>query len=413
MLLVAAPFALAADVPPPSAQDLGLMVGSPPPAEKQVTYRNFMLPPFNRWGLQHVREVVPTRRVAAPGAAAELPRRPVDLAGIEVDLGGGRRVTVGDWLESAYTDGIMVLHDGEVVFERYFNGQTPATQHLMWSVTKSFTSTMVLALIEEGRIEADAPVATYLPELDGSAFGDATVQQVLDMTTSVRYDEDYYNPDADFDDYLLALEPGGEGIHGNLQGVIGHSAKFRHGEAFHYVTLNTEVLGWIVRRVTGETLSGVMDRMIWSRLGAEHDAWYWLDSFGAEAAGVGLAITLPDAARFGQMILQDGHFNGVQVISRDIAQRIKTKRNADIFNRYNQDPWYGEIADSYHDQWWGYAGVDAVSALGIHGQFIYINSDAGVVIAKQSSDPDAESDRVDSETPLIMHAIAAFLAASR
>ncbi|MGB5688002.1 MAG: hypothetical protein WBM45_01915, partial [Woeseiaceae bacterium] len=108
-------------------------------------------------------------------------------------------------------------------------------------------------------------------------------------------------------------------------------------------------------------------------------------------------------------ILQDGAYNGRQVISEAIAQRIKTKRNADKFNRYYNDPWFELVADSYHDQWWGYTGVNAVAALGIHGQFIYINSDADVVIAKHSSDPDAESERVDSETAFVMHAISKHL----
>ncbi|MDH3409996.1 MAG: serine hydrolase, partial [Gammaproteobacteria bacterium] len=150
--------------------------------------------------------------------------------------------------------------------------------------------------------------------------------------------------------------------------------------------------------------------MIWAPLGAEHEGCYWLDFHDVEMAGAGLAITLRDAARFGQMILQGGFYDGRQVISEDIARRIKSKRNADRFNRYYNDSWHKDVADSYHDQWWGYTGVDAVAALGIHGQFIYINSDADVVIAKHSSDPDAENARIDSETVSVMHAIAGHLA---
>ena len=122
--------------------------------------------------------------------------------------------------------------------------------------------------------------------------------------------------------------------------------------------------------------------------------------------GGGLSIALRDAARFGQMILQDGHYNDRQVVSVDIARRIKLKRNAEIFARYYDDqPWLETVNDSYHDQWWGYAGVNAVVRIGIHGQFIYINSDTDVVIAKHSSAPEAEDAR-ESETAFIMHAIA-------
>ena len=402
--------ALHAD-PAPTAADAGLMVGSPPPPDKIVTIDNFLQAPYNRWSLMHLREIVPTREVPRGRQPVKLPRKLVDLSGLEVDLGEGRTVTVGEWLEAAYTDGFIVLHDGNMVFEQYYNGQNAGMQHLMFSVTKSFTGTMMLMLMEEGLVDGNATVGSYLPELADTAFGDATVQQMLDMTNSIEYNEDYYDPDADITGFLTAMLPGGEGLYSNLQGLKKKNPKFSHGEAFHYVTPDPEVLGWIIRRVTGENLARALRRLIWSNLGVGQEAYYWLDFHGVEMAGGGLAITLRDAARFGQMILQDGRYNGKQVVSTAIARRIKRQRNAELFNRYYNDPWYEEVAASYHDQWWGYAGVNAVAALGIHGQFIYINPAASVVIAKQSSDPDAESDRVDNETPLIMHAISAHLAA--
>ena len=395
--------------PAKTAAELGLMIGSPPAPDKIVTLENFLQPPYNRWSLQHIRELAPTRDVPASSVSATLPERPVDITALPVDIGGGRTVTVGDWLEQAYTDGFVVLHHGNVVFERYYNGETPDSQHLMFSVTKSFTGTMMLVLMEQGLVDASQRVDHYVPELAGSAFGDATVQQVLDMTNSIEYDEDYYNPEADITGFLTAMMPGGEGLYSNLRGLKKKNAKFGHGEAFHYVTPDPDVLGWIIRRVSGENLAQVLERLLWSKLGTSQNAYYWLDPLGVEMAGGGLSMSLRDAARFGQMILQDGFYNGQQVISKEVARRIKTKRNADRFALYYDDPWYGEVADSYHDQWWGYTGVNAVAALGIHGQFIYINSDADVVVAKHTSDPEAESERVDGETTRIVHAIAAHL----
>jgi len=394
---------------PMTGRELGLMIGSPPPDEKRVTIENFMLPPYNRWSLQRLREVVPTRSVATGDSVAPFTVRPIDLSGLQVPFPDGRTVSVGEWLEFAYTDGFIVLHNGEVVFERYLNDQTPSTQHLMYSVTKSFTGTLILMLIEQGRIDPDGLVADYVPELEKTAFGDATVQHMLDMTNSIHYIEDYYQPDAHITGFLNSMMPDGEGLYSNLQTLTEHHEKFAHGDAFHYVTPDPEVLGWIIRRVTGGNLAYALHEMIWAPIGAEHEGYYWLDFHGVEMAGGGLSITLRDAARFGQMILQDGAFNGRQVISEKIARRIKAKRNGEKFNLYYNDPWSVEVADSYHDQWWGYTGVNAVAALGIHGQFIYINSDADVVIAKHSSDPDAESERVDSETAFVMHAIAEHL----
>jgi CubicO group peptidase (beta-lactamase class C family) len=381
------------------------MVKSRPDDDSPVTIENFLAP-----SLEHLRKSAPTRGVSVGDTVAPLESRPMDLSPLEVAFPDGRTVGVGDWLESAYTDGFVVLHQGQVVYERYFSNQTPATQHLMFSVGKSFTGALMLMLMEEGRVDATSLVGDLLPELKETAFGDATVQHMLDMTNSINYIEDYANPDSHFTGYLEAMLPGGEGLYSYLKTLTENDDELVHGEAFHYVTPDPEVLGWIIRRVTGGNLAEALHEMIWAPLGAEHEGYYWLDSHGVEMAGGGLAITLRDAARFGQMILQDGRYNGQQVISAEIARRIKTKRNAEVFARYYDDEWYYEVADSYHDQWWGYAGVDAVAATGVYGQFIYINSDAGVVIAKHSSDTDAESERVDGETAFIMHGISAHLA---
>lgn len=412
MLLCLVSAVSVADEMPDSAQEIGLMVGYPPPDENRVTIGNMLQAPFNRWSLRHLREIVPTRSVATGGDVAPLNSRLIDLSDLQVSFPDGRTVRVGEWLESAYTDGFVVLHGGEVIYERYYNDQLPFTQHLMFSVTKSFTGTMMLMLMEQGLVDSSASVSKYLPELADTAFADATVQNMLDMTNSIHYIEDYYNPDAHITGFLDSMLPGGDGLYENLQTLTEKNDKFDHGEAFHYVTPDPEILGWIIRRVTGKSLATALHEMIWAPLGAEYEGYYWIDFHGTEMAGGGLAIALRDAARFGQMILQDGHFNDRQIISADIARRIKTKKNAELFTRYYDDPWYGEVADSYHDQWWGYTDVNAVAALGIHGQFIYINSDAGVVIAKHSSDPDAESERVDGETAFIMHAIATHLADS-
>ncbi|MHA7817981.1 MAG: serine hydrolase domain-containing protein [Pseudohaliea sp.] len=406
-LLLAVPFARAEA--PPGAAELGLMAGTPVPPDKLVTIHNFIEPPYNRWSFQHLRELFPTRAVPAAPVPRPLPRRPVDLDALTVALGDGRTATIGDWLHSAYTDAFLVMHRGAIVYERYENGQGPATPHLMFSVTKSFTGAMMLTLMEQGLVDGARVVRDYLPELADTAFGDATVQQVMDMTNSIAYDETYDDPESDISRFITAMYPGGEGLHAHLQGLEDKLPALAHGEAFHYVTPDPEVLGWIIRRVTGMTLAEAMYTLIWSRLGTESEASYWVDPLGIEMAGGGLSLTLRDAARFGQMILDDGQAGGVQVLPPAVASRIRTHRNHSAFGRYYEDPWYGEVATAYHDQWWSYRGVDAVAALGIHGQFIYINAEQDVVIVKQSSDPEAENDRVDSETPRVMHAIAAHL----
>lgn len=198
-----------------------------------MTIDNFLLAPYNRWSLRHLREIVPTRSVPNGDSVAILNERPIDLSGLEVSFPDGRTVAIGPWLESSYSDGFIVLHKGDVVYEQYFNGQTPWTQHLMFSVTKSFTGTMALMLIEQGLIDETKTVRDYVPELADTAFGDATIRHMLDMTNSIEYIEDYYNPDAHITRFLNALMPGGEGLYFNLQTLTEKDNRFSHGDAFH------------------------------------------------------------------------------------------------------------------------------------------------------------------------------------
>jgi CubicO group peptidase (beta-lactamase class C family) len=415
-LLALTPFGVTADTPP-TASDLRLMVGAPPPPARRVNRANFTSAPFNRWSLQHARELLPTRPVACSSTASPLPEAPVDLDNIEVKFGNEEREALPQWLKRAYTDAIIVLHDGKVVYERYFNDQAPDTRHLMFSVTKSFTGTLALMLIEQGKINPKRQVSRYVDELTGTAFGDATVQQLLDMTNSIDFDETYTDPESDISRFAAAFgwgttpDKSGGSVYTFLQTLTAHDPHYAQGEAFHYVTADSEVLGWIIRRVTHRKLANFLADTIWKKLGAGADGYYVLDPEGTEMAGGGLNITLRDAARFGQMILDDGRFNGQQIVPAKVAQRIKQAGNHDVFGTfYKNDPWYQKIGWAYHDQWWTFNNEHkAVAALGVYGQYIYIDPVARVVIVKQTSDPDAEGRTNDVEGPLVMNTIAEYL----
>ena len=254
-----------------------------------------------------------------------------------VQLDAKRTSTVAQWLTDAYTDGFIVLHDGAIVYERYLNGQTPSSPHLMFSVTKSFTGTLALMLMEEGKLDANRTIASYVPELAGTAFADATVQQLLNMTNSIEFDETYDDPKSDITRFAAAFSSCDGSVYSYLQTLKKPNAQFAHGEAFHYVTPDPEVLGWIIRRVTGKNLAQVLEEKIWSKLGTDQDGYYWVDSEGTEMAGGGFNIALRDGARFGQMILDDGKFNGQQIVSAAIARRIKQPGDHEVFGRFYKD----------------------------------------------------------------------------
>ncbi len=394
-----------------------LMQGFPPPADERVSLSNFMQPPYNRWALQHVRELQPTREVfrgmEAPSALAS---SPVALDAIQYQVSERGKVSLDEWLDYSATDAFLVLHKGKIVYERYLNGMTPYRQHQMFSATKSFVGTLVLTLIEEGRIDPSRTLASYVAELKGSAFGDATVQQVLDMTTSIAFSEEYTDPDADVWQYgrvfrLVPADQSGrefDSIYDYLPTL--QKGDVEHGKGFHYVTPNTDVLGWLLSRVTGKSLSRLIEERFWQPLGAERDAYIWLDRSATEMAGGGLNVTARDAARFGQMVLQGGRYNGRQIIPAPVAKRILTPGNSETFSRFYDDPWYDEVGHSYHDQWWSFRNKhEAVSAIGVHGQFIYLDPIAEMVVVKQSSHPEAEGADNEVDGPMIWQQMAEYL----
>jgi CubicO group peptidase (beta-lactamase class C family) len=417
LLAGAGAFAGEGFAPPKTAKDLGLMQGFPPPVDKRITNRNFMQAPQNRWSLQHIRELQPTREIyrgAAP--ASRLESEPVDLDALEIETSDGRRISFARWQQEAFTDAMVVLHRGKIVYEKYSNGMMPHTQHQMFSATKSFVGTMVLVLAEHGRIDLTQTVGHYLPELGGSAFGDATVQQVLDLTTAVKYSEDYLDRTSDIWRYGYVFSIWG----GPPDGYKGPTSLYdylptlrkqgEHGHAFHYVTPNTDVLGWISSRITNHSVSAALESMLFQPLGPERDAYIWLDGSATEMAGGGLSITARDAARFGQMILNNGRFNGHQIIPTSVAKRILRPGDPAPFNRFYQDPWYERVGFAYHDQWWTFNNAHkGVSALGIHGQQIYLDSTAQMVVVKQSSDPEPESDINETDGAIVYQALAEYL----
>lgn len=379
-----------------------------------------MQPPYNRWSFQHIREIQPTREIyRGNGPVAELKPNPLELERVSTVVRENRELSLAEFLDRSHTDAFLILHQGKVVYERYMNGMAQHNLHQMFSATKSFVGTLMLTLLDQGLIDATKNVAHYLPELKGSAFEDATVQQVLDMTTSIRFREIYDDPTSEIGQYGAVFGIGGpmpadyDGP-GNIYDFLPTLKKStEHGQAFHYVTPNTDVLAWIMSRVTGKSLSAMLEEMIWQPLGMERDGYLWLDKSATEMAGGGLNITARDAARFGQMILQGGYANGRQIIPKTVAARIMKPGNPKLFGAVYDDPWYGQVAYAYHDQWWTFNNAHkAVSAIGVHGQYIYLDAVAQLVVVKQSSSPDAEggaNDLNDTDGPLLYQAIAEHL----
>lgn len=401
-----------------TASETDVMEGFPPPSDKRVTVHNFMSPPYNRWALQHIREIQPTKEIyRGSGPVANLKLDKLNLSSISTKVRDNREMSLTQFLDETSTDSFLILHRGKIVFEKYMNGMQQHTQHQMFSATKSFVGTLMLILIEQGKVDPSKNIIEYLPEMKGSAFEDATVQQVMDMTTAINYTEVYNDQNSDIWRYgrVFSLWDHPDKNYSGPQTVYEYlptlKKKGEHGNGFHYVTPNTDVLGWIISRITGKSLSHNLEETFWQRLGVERDGYIWLDKAGTEMAGGGLNITTRDAARFGQMIIQKGHYNGQQIIPENVAERILKPGNPEVYARYYPgNPFFEDYTFAYHDQWWTYNNIHkAVSAIGIHGQYIYLDPKAEMVVVKTSSSPDGEDNVNDVDGPLIYQVIAEYL----
>ncbi|MEX8192512.1 serine hydrolase domain-containing protein [Comamonas guangdongensis] len=378
-----------------TVQAMGWMQGFAPPPDKLITFDNPVGNTFPRirWTFSHIRELVPTTNVwRGPGAPSPLQAAPVNLDQVRFKvMGTGEELSFAQSLERNYTDGIVVLHRGKIVYEKYFGALEPQRPHLAMSVTKSFVGTLAALLAHEGSIKPEAPVTAYLPEMKNTAYGDATVREVMDMTVGVKYSENYADPKAEIWDYARAggMMPQGKDYAGPrsfyefLQTL---QKEGEHDQAFAYKTVNAELLAWIVRRASGKSLAQLLSERIWSRIGAEQDAYLMVDRIGTESGGGGLNTTLRDLARFGEMMRNGGRAaDGQQVLPKAVVDDIRHGGNPAKFAKAG----YATLPGwSYRNMWWVSNNANgAYSARGIHGQAIYIDPRAEMVVARYASHP--------------------------
>ena len=387
---------------------LPIMEGSPPALVPPKM--DWDRPPWNRWAFQHVREILPTAEVwRGHGPVRLLPRADVDLDGLAVVGSAGAPSTLSGLLDETYTDGFLVLKDGGISYERYFNGMHGRTLHLSQSVAKSFTGMVAGILVSRGVLDVNALVTTHLPELEQTGWRGATLQQVLDMTTGTRFSEEYTDPYSDIGQSDVASgwkpipadsDPAFKWPRHMWELVTGLTEVDRpHGELFSYRSIETDVLAFCMERVTGKRLPQLLSEEIWQKAGMEESACMTVDSAGFALADGGLNATLRDYGRFGQMILE----HGAGVIA---PSWIEATRNGNhgIF----KEPYTFSLPQgAYKNQFWIEDPVSkAILAKGVFGQLIYINWDYNMVAVKLASAPDFLNRPFDVAMFAALHRIA-------
>jgi hypothetical protein len=396
---------------------MGWMQGFPPPLENRIMnpdsdYFSF---PKLRWTVCHIRELLPTKQVSR-GIGSPIPLKYAIDDNIDdvrfMPIGGAEPMTWKQSLSENYTDGILIIHEGKVVYERYFGCLNEMGKHAAMSMTKSLTGLLAEILVAEGALDDKVKVSSIVPELSGSAFGSATVRQVMDMTTALNYSEDYSDPKADIWIYSAAANPlpkpkGYEGPIGYFEYLRTVKQGGIHGEAFGYRTINTDALSWIISRTTGKDLTKLLSERIWGKIGAEQDAYMTVDAIGTPFAGGGLSAGLRDLGRIGLLMLNGGKLVGKRLFPKEVVQNILSGGDKRAFAKAGYRTLQG---GSYRSMWWVFHNKHgAFAARGVHGQTIYVDPTAEMVIVRYSSFPTAKNAAIDPTSLPAYQAVAEYL----
>jgi CubicO group peptidase (beta-lactamase class C family) len=373
------------------------LVGGPPtdvPVAVQVLRWHMLDDNVNAFMFQHMDSLFTTRSVARSGEVWALPRRDHALD-FSYSWQGETRPAEA-FLERTYTNALLILKDGRIVSEIYRNNSNDRSRFIGWSMTKSLTSVLIGCALAEGRIDSlDTPITHYLPELAGGGYDGVSIRHVLQMRSGVEYQEryDFANPGVAASNHIAAL--------------VRNTARFADvattlprinppGEVFQYKTIETAVLGWLVERVSQSTVAAYTARCVWEKLGAEADGHYIMDGppgVGREFSGAGFSATLRDWGRFGQMMLDGGVANGRRIVSADWVAESTRSTGGEGIPRGN-----------YGLQWWTVGDGEAYAAIGLQGQYVYVDPATRTVVVKLSYFPPGNNSALDAETFAFMAA---------
>ena len=372
-----------------------IMQGFPVPPENRVPLEDWDRPPWNRWAFHHIREILPTAEVwRGQDKPWTLPQRPRDLDGLRfVDADGVRR-SLEDFFTTQYTDGLIAVHAGRVMHESYHGGMDHRSLHLSQSVAKSITACVTGILVGRGLLDPQAMITDYLPELEATAYRGARLRHLLNMSSGVRYSEDYEALDSHIaaTDIASGWKPPRDGFDAPEciwdQILTLTETERAHGEKFDYRSIETDVIAHCMERVTETRLAELISRELWQPLGCEENASFTVDRAGYALACGGFNACLRDYARVGLMLANEGRGNGKQIVPADWVRDTWTSDN----NMQDEARKRAFPNGGYRNQFW-LRDVDTrvMMARGVFGQLIYVDPDRELVVVILSSWPEFTS----------------------
>ena len=378
------------------SETLGVTIG-----DEGADLSNWRASPFSRWAFHYVDKVLPVAAIAAGPQAMALPDalQPLDER-VRLSV-GGRSLDLAAVLQATATDGIVVLQDGRVVYERYFNGMTQESPHILMSATKSVVGLIAGILQGQGALDVDALVSRYVPEIEGTAYAEATVRHLLDMRTGVVLDGEVlgaYTAASHWDP--VAEEAARPSFHEFFSTM---AAPHRpHGGAFSYISANTDLLGWVLERAAGEPFAALASRLLWAPMGAERGALITTDRAGSPRCTGGLCATVRDFARLGQLMVQQGQRDGAAVVPLGWVEDIGANGDREAWRTGEFGERFAPLSRSmsYRSGWYVVDGPPRMLfATGIHGQNLFVDEASRLVVAKVSS----QADRVDERATGLTH----------
>jgi CubicO group peptidase (beta-lactamase class C family) len=395
--------AVAAAAVLPHAQPVAMAAVAP-----EINAKNWYWSPGNRWSYKNTRRIFPSADIhRGTGPVTKLEYATRDIDGITFTHPISKAsMTVAEMYAQTDTDALLVLKDGKIVAERYFNGMKPEDTHLLMSTSKSVVGALAGIIVEQGRLDPQALITQYVPELKGSAYEGATVRHLLDMSIGMEFDEDYSSKTSDLyrlDEAAGWVERGpnaANGLHEYLSTLKKrHGA---HGAEFRYASPNTDAMAWVLERATDTDFAQLLSEQLWSRLGAERDAYILLDGFQGAYADPGINATLRDLGRFAQMMLQNGVYNDRRIVPEEWIQDIRHHgdpqawKNSPAYQGYKQRDGYAN--GSYRSYW--YVADQArghYCGIGLAGQLIVIDPASSSVLVKFSSHSSPEEAKYEIE----------------
>lgn len=378
-----------------------------------LTLANWRTAPFSRFSFGHAEELVPSATIAATGEIAEGAPVASDLLHQALPQGLAGQPDVGSYLDYAHTDAFVLMKAGKIVAEYYAPHAGIDQRHIVFSVSKSLTALVLARLEAEGLIDPDAPVTSLLPEARASAYGDCTIRDVLDMRVSLAFDEAYLNTDGAYARYRRATLWNPAVPSSPNETLLAFLLTLQkdahpHGGAHFYASPNSDLLGVLIERATGDRYADTLSKRLWKPLGARHHASVTVDAEGTARAAGGISVTARDLARVGEMLRNGGMVDGRRIIPDAWL--------SDMLTRGDHQAWVDGKSNffpngRYRSQWYQSGEPDgAFCAIGIHGQWLYVDPSSETVIVKLSSQPNPLDDELKHDNFAFFRALCAWTA---